>query len=49
MVRAILAAMVLQNGEKLPSISGRHDGAAVDVAELAAGSWTVVLLYRGHW
>jgi hypothetical protein len=39
----------LANGDKLPSILGRHDGATVDIVDLAAGAWTAVLLYRGHW
>ena len=37
-------------GQTLPSIVGRNvDGDTVDIADLIAGSWSVVLLYRGHW
>jgi len=41
---------MLANGEPLPPIGGTDlDGAAVDVADLTDGSWSVVLFFRGHW
>lgn len=41
---------MLDNGQQLPSISAKNlDGEPVTVAELIAGSWSVVLFYRGHW
>ena len=41
---------ILADGQSLPPITGRNtDGETVDVADLTAGSWAVVLFYRGHW
>jgi hypothetical protein len=41
---------VLSNGEPLPSIPARDiDGNDVIVTDLTNGSWSAVLLYRGHW
>ena len=41
---------MLDNGDRLPAIAATNlDGESVDVSSLAAGSWTVVLFYRGHW
>lgn len=41
---------MLQNGDELPPITGKDsDGNDVSVGDLTAGSWGVVLLYRGHW
>lgn len=40
----------LANGQSLPPIAARNlDGETVAIADLTAGSWSVVLLYRGHW
>ena len=41
---------MLQNGDVLPPIAGKdREGNDVVVSDLTAGSWGVVLLYRGHW
>jgi len=41
---------VLTNGEVLPAISAVDlDGNDVTVTDLTNGSWSAVLLYRGHW
>ncbi len=42
--------MRLENGDRLPSITAvGPDGESVDIAELTAGGWAAVLIYRGHW
>lgn len=42
--------MTLANGSKLPPIWAKTlDGDDIDIAVLTAGTWSVVLLYRGHW
>ena len=42
--------MTLSNGEGLPPITATGlDGEPVRIDELVAGSWSVVLFYRGHW
>jgi hypothetical protein len=41
--------MMVENGQTLPSFRGVLDGEEVDVSTLGRDSWTVVLLYRGHW
>jgi hypothetical protein len=41
---------MLKNGASLPEIEARTlEGEQVTVGGLAAGSWSVVLFYRGHW
>ncbi|MGI9614250.1 MAG: hypothetical protein ACR2QO_15170 [Acidimicrobiales bacterium] len=41
---------MLDNGQPLPPIAATDlEGNAVTVDELVAGSWSVVLFYRGHW
>jgi len=44
-----LSYMVINNGEALPAIEAVVDGASANLADVVAGSWGVVLLYRGHW
>lgn len=40
----------LATGDKFPSISAKDlDGNEVDLADAAAGRWSVVFFYRGHW
>ena len=42
--------MTIENGSPLPPIIAKTlDGDEVDLATATAGSWGVVLLYRGHW
>jgi hypothetical protein len=42
--------MALANGSTLPSIWAKtREGDDIDIAVLTAGTWSVVLLYRGHW
>ena len=41
---------VLANGAPLPSIPAKDlEGNDVALTELTAGSWSVVIFYRGHW
>jgi peroxiredoxin len=41
---------VLSNGDSLPPIPAKDlDGEEVNLTGLTAGSWSVVLFYRGHW
>jgi hypothetical protein len=41
---------MLDNGASLPEIGALTlEGEKVTVGALAAGSWSVVLFYRGHW
>ena len=41
---------MLDNGTQLPPIDAKDiAGNAVVAADTTAGSWSVVLLYRGHW
>lgn len=41
---------MLDNGDRLPAIAAKDlDGNSLNVAEQVAGSWGVVLFYRGHW
>lgn len=43
-------AYMLDNGTEVPTITGKdRDGNDVTIGELTAGSWSVVLFYRGHW
>ena len=41
--------MHIANGERFPSVDAVIDGETVDLAEVGAGSWSVILFYRGHW
>ncbi len=42
--------MTLKTGDALPEISATNlDGDAVTLPAAAAGNWTAVLFYRGHW
>lgn len=42
--------MRLANGDRLPAIAAIDiEGTATTVGDVIAGSWSVVLLYRGHW
>lgn len=41
---------MLSNGDPMPPIPAKDlEGNAVIVTDLTEGSWSVVLLYRGHW
>jgi len=41
---------VLANGDSLPAVAAKNlDGETVDINDLTAGSWSVVLFYWGHW
>ena len=41
---------MLENGSVLPDIAARDtEGNGVALADVTAGSWSVVLFYRGHW
>ena len=41
---------MLENGTSLPAIPAKNlDGDDVALADLTAGSWSVVIFYRGHW
>ena len=41
---------MLTNGQSLPAIEAKTlVGEAVVLADMTDGSWSVVLLYRGHW
>ena len=41
---------MLENGTPLPAISARDlDGNEVALSDATAGSWSVVIFYRGHW
>ena len=41
---------MIENGETLPSIAAKdRDGNETTVEQLTAGTWSVVLFYRGHW
>ena len=40
----------LRTGNRMPALLATDlDGESADLAALAAGSWTVILLYRGDW
>lgn len=40
----------LENGDRLPSLTAdRVDGDAMTLPDDLAGSWSLVLFYRGHW
>ena len=42
--------MTLANGAQLPTIRAlTREGAATTINEYVAGTWGVVLFYRGHW
>ena len=42
--------MELENGTAFPEVMARAgDEGEVSVASRVAGSWGVVLFYRGHW
>jgi peroxiredoxin len=42
--------MTLANGTAFPSTQAvNREGEAVDIGDLTADSWAVVLFYRGHW
>jgi hypothetical protein len=41
--------MKIENGQQLPTIEADMKGQTVDVSHVTAGSWTALLLYRGHW
>lgn len=41
--------MHIANGDAFPAISAVVDGETVDLAGVGAGSWSVILFYRGHW
>ena len=41
---------MIENGEILPELVGKNAaGEDVRLDQYGAGSWTVVLFYRGHW
>lgn len=40
----------LQNGDRFPSLTAdRLDGTTMTLPDDLAGSWSLVLFYRGHW
>lgn len=39
----------IENGQHMPTIEADMKGETVDVSRVTAGSWTALLLYRGHW
>jgi hypothetical protein len=40
----------LENGDRLPSIMGTDlEGNEADITETLAGTWSALLLFRGHW
>ncbi len=41
--------MKIENEQQLPSIEAEMKGETVDISHFTAGSWTALLLYRGHW
>lgn len=41
--------MKVENGNTLPTIAGEMNGEPVDLSTLAKGSWSALLLFRGHW
>lgn len=41
--------MHIDNGQALPQVDAVLDGESVNLANVTAGSWSVVLFYRGHW
>lgn len=41
--------MKIENGQQLPTIEADMKGETVDLSHVTAGSWTALLLYRGHW
>jgi peroxiredoxin len=41
---------MLDNGAQLPAITARDlEGNDLALADMTAGSWSVVVFYRGHW
>ena len=41
---------LVQNGERFPDVNGFNaENEAVSLVDMAAGQWTAVLFYRGHW
>ena len=43
-------AAQLVTGDPMPTLMATDlEGASADLTAVAAGSWTVILLYRGDW
>ena len=41
--------MNVENEEPLPALAATLNGNTVNLATEAAGTWTALIFYRGHW